>query len=86
MDETVSFFANSELPNSWFLQQFNDPPNNGYPFYKKQYWDLFAKVLVKRITFAFIQGDDLWLYSILTQFLLPGTTELPIYINLEMFV
>lgn len=46
LKEMVTFYAKSNLPNTWFLQQFSG--KKIYPFYKKHYWPFFAMVLIER--------------------------------------
>lgn len=42
----IIMFAESKLPNDFFIQQFNYDVKA--PFYEKKYWDSFAKILVYR--------------------------------------
>lgn len=48
IEEYVNFFSKSPLPNSWFLQQFNNDKNVKDIFRFKGNWELFALVLVDR--------------------------------------
>lgn len=48
IEEYVNFFSKSPLPNSWFLQQFNNDKNVEEVFCLKENWELFALVLVDR--------------------------------------
>ena len=76
--EVVDFLAKSELPNTWFLQQFTE--NNVYPFYKKKYWVLFANVIMKR-GIESIKEEDVLILVWFQDFNWPGLREIVVFIR-----
>lgn len=79
-EEMIDFFANSELPNTWFLQQFSKPPHNKYPFYQKQYWELFAKIIIKRGVKS-IKKEDILILNWFQEFNWPGLREIAVFVR-----